>query len=309
MLVEPAQSRVSKILAEVSHALATDFLSPETAAKLAGKIGFLSTSLWGRIGSSLARPLHGRARGHRDGTQTLNGGLRSALECLRALLSDPLPRFIPFSRSNVSVSVLYADAFFELGDRRWSVTRDEPPTAWPARMHLAANGWGFLCRTGNEVTVGHGQVPPDVLALFSSRRAYIYFLEIFGQAISLLTNKDRISEFWVSFCDNRSGLSALRKGYGRDESINRFLSWFHALMIRMRWHGHFEWVSSGANLSDEISRGDLSMARWNGWSLLQSSLDEIWPVIKRIAVDSQFATGAAVDAMLSFQWAFHQCSS
>ncbi|OLQ05731.1 hypothetical protein AK812_SmicGene11003 [Symbiodinium microadriaticum] len=28
-----------------------------------------------------------------------------------------------------------------------------------------------------------------------------------------------------------------------------------ALMIRMRWRGHFEWVSSGANLSDTTSRG------------------------------------------------------
>ncbi|CAE7364819.1 Dnmt3b [Symbiodinium sp. CCMP2592] len=309
VLVEPSPSRVAKLLAEVRLILQSDCLSPENAAKLAGKIGFLSTSLWGNIGQALSRPLHGRARGSRDAAQTLNGGLRSSLECLLELLSHPMPRFIPYSRNDIDVSVLYADAFFELGDRKWSVSRDELPSRWPSKMHLAANGWGFLCRHCGSVTVGHGQVPPDVLALFSSRRAFIYFLEIFGQAISLLTNKDRIGKFWVSFCDNRSGLSAIRKGYGRDEAINRFLSWFHALMIRMRWHGHFEWVSSGANLSDKISRGDLSMARARGWDMLSSSLDGIWPIVKRIAVDSEFANGPAVDAMLSFSWAFQQCST
>ena len=73
-------------------------------------------------------------------------------------------------------------------------------------------------------------------------------------------------------------------------------------MIRMRWRGHFEWVSSGANLSDTTSRGDLFMVRENGWRLLQTSIDDIWPVIARIAVDSAIATGPAVDAMLHFCW-------
>ena len=53
---------VAKIVSEVCNASGTDTLQslqPETASRLAGKLGFLSTSLWSKIGQALSRPLHG----------------------------------------------------------------------------------------------------------------------------------------------------------------------------------------------------------------------------------------------------------
>ncbi|CAE6943486.1 unnamed protein product [Symbiodinium sp. CCMP2592] len=302
--VAPSESRVRKLVFALRRALSEDSLSPDEAARLAGKLGFLSTSLWGQVGQSLTRPLHGRAHGPKNGTNALNSGLRACMQCLIALISNPVPRLIPFAGERCGVSVLYADAYFKLGDKKWSVASDSIPTSWPANMHLAENGWGFICRASDRITAGHGSVPPRILRLFGSRRSYIYFLEIFSQAVCLLANHDQISPFWVSFCDNRAGLAALRKGYGKDESINRFLSWFHALCIRLRWHGHFEWVSSQANLSDKVSRGDLRFVRSQGWPLLQDDLSEFWAVVERIAADSEFATGAGVEAALASRWLF-----
>ena len=302
--VEPSASRVSKLCRTLREALLQDRLTSDEAARLAGKLGFLSTSLWGQLGKSLTRPIYGRSQGPKGGRVELNSGLRASMECLLALLATPIPRSIPFARSGTPVGVLYADAFFKLGDRKWSVCDSELPTHWPTDMHLAENGWGFLCRVQGQVTAGHGRVPAHILRLFDSRRSYIYFLEIFSQAICLLSNSATLPQFWVSFCDNRAGLSALQKGYGRDEAINRFLSWFHALSVRQRWHGQFEWVSSASNLSDKVSRGDLRLVQDRGWPLLCTDLGPLWQIVERVAVDSNFAVSAGVEEALSLRWHF-----
>ena len=139
-------------------------------------LGFLSTSLWGQVGLSLTRPLHGRTPGPKDGTNELNSGLRACMQCLMVLLSSPIPRFLPFAQSGVAVAVSYADAFFRLGDRKWSVSVDDLPAHWPSNMHLAENGWGFICRNAGRVTAEHGQVPPEILRRFGARRSNIQIL-------------------------------------------------------------------------------------------------------------------------------------
>ncbi|CAE7942077.1 unnamed protein product [Symbiodinium sp. KB8] len=152
--VEPSESRVSKLCRTLREALLQDRLTSDEAARLAGKLGFLSTSLWGQLGKSLTRPIYGRSQGSKDGRVELNPGLRASMECLLTLLATPIPRYIPFARSDTPVAVLYADAFFKLGDRRWSVCDSDLPTHWPTDMHLAENGWGFLCRAQGQVTAG-----------------------------------------------------------------------------------------------------------------------------------------------------------
>ena len=51
---------------------------------------------------------------------------------------------------------------------RWSAFAEDIPTNWPSDMHLAENGWGFLCRDQGAVTAGHGQVPAHILRLFQT---------------------------------------------------------------------------------------------------------------------------------------------
>ena len=302
--VSPSPSRVAKLTLALQKAVSNDFLSADEASRLAGKLGFLASSLWGQSGSSLLRPLYGRAQGSKDGENHLNSGLRACMQCILHLLASPVPRFLPFAQEDVPTTVMYADAFFKLGDDRWSVSSDSLPTRWPSNMHLAENGWGFVCRFPNIITAGHGRVPPSILSLFGARRSFIYFLEIFSQAICLLTNHKRMTPFWISFCDNRAGLTALQKGYGRDEHVNRMLSWFHALNSRLRWHGHFQWVSSEANISDKVSRGDLTTVQSQGWASLQSGLEGFWPILERIASDSLYAVGEGVEAALALEWQF-----
>ena len=102
-------------------------------------------------------------------------------------------------------AVLYADAFFELGDKSFGLS-DEPPESWfSTSSRCYKNGWGFVVRRGEVVRFAHGAIPADVLGLFTSRRAFIYCLEIFGLAIAAVTCSDLLPTCWIGFCDSTAG--------------------------------------------------------------------------------------------------------
>ena len=100
--VAPSENRVRKLQAALLSSLQGDTLSPEEASRLAGKLSFLSSSLWGQVGLSLLRPLHGRAQGPRDATSQLNSGLRAAITCLLATSIEPDPSVRSFCSSRCS---------------------------------------------------------------------------------------------------------------------------------------------------------------------------------------------------------------
>ena len=306
VLVKPDPKRIQKLQHVLHEALRQDLLPPEAAAKLVGKLQFLCISLFGKVGQPLLHPLHSRAAASTSSQDTLNSGLRSALRCLLSLLSCAPPRSIPF-RGRQPVSVMYADAYFELGDNRWQISAANVPKRWPLEsIHKCKNGLGFVCRTESGTQVAHFSAPSSLLKVYCHRKAFIYFLEILAQAVGLLSNRRYLSAFWVAFVDNQAGRSALTKGYGRDESINRLLAWFHHLAMQLGWHGHFEWVSSSANISDKISRGSLDLAVALGWQFLASPLEPLWAILLRVATDMEYACGQGVSDALALEWRFSE---
>ena len=169
------------------------------------------------------------------------------------LLATMRPRFVPFAAQGIT-AVIYTDAYFHLGDVLWKPT--DPGTA----LH-SPNGWGFIMRIGTVVTYGHGSVSSALLKRFTSRRAYIYFLEIYAQLLAFAAHARALPPFWVSWIDNLAGLSALEKGFGRDQHVNHLLTYFWTTASSLSWVPQFEWVPSQLNLADPISRGDLSVVR------------------------------------------------
>ena len=85
VFVALSESRVFKLRQSLRQTLLQDRLTPDEAARLAGKLGFLSTSLWGQVGLSLIRPIYGRSQGMRDGATSLDSGLRASMECISRL--------------------------------------------------------------------------------------------------------------------------------------------------------------------------------------------------------------------------------
>ena len=290
--------RVHKLTLQIEQILANDCLEPEMAAKLAGKLGFVQSTAFGKTGSAALRPLHSRANstGHRDAH--LNVGLRGALSALRQILSDLTPRFVPFVQPSL-VATVYTDAFFELGDTRWHVGDENIPANMSFQKCCSCrNGWGFVVRIGSHVTYGHGSVSPGLLKRFCSRRAFIYFLEIYAQLVAFCTHVDALPAFWIAYVDNQPGMSALQKGFGRDEDINVILTGFWSLATKMRWVPEFRWVPSALNIADPVSRADFSIVQ-KSWRRLASDCRELEALLLRLDSES---VSAFPDAVRSLEW-------
>lgn len=297
VLLSPCPERTHKVCQWIATALHDDRLSPTTAQTLAGKINFLSSTMFGKYGRAALQPIYARAanlkqdRSHQHG---LTDALRAALQCLGIILKDFQPRWIPFKAPDFTPTV-YADAFFQLGDERFSPSSTSLPQRWTKNMPAQlVNGWGIVARFHDGTVFASGTVPIDIIKIFCARRAYIYFLEIFAQVLAVIFLRKRLKNTWVAFIDNTAGHSSLMRGYGRDPTINRLLAYSWALFARLRVFPHFEWVASGCNISDGVSRGDLDYAFEAGWTQLRFDLQPLVEVFQRVAVDLNFAIDEAV---------------
>ena len=128
----PCPDRVLRIQGQVQGILDTDQLSPTEAQKLAGRLVFLQTTVFGQVGKTALQSIYARASSlstDTDGGDKLNTGLRSALQNISRLLQVIKPRWIPFA-SKAPQSLIYTDAFFELGGQKMKPTARNLPTSW-----------------------------------------------------------------------------------------------------------------------------------------------------------------------------------
>ena len=182
--VRPDEGRRNRMIQLIRDILQADSLTPELAARLAGKLGFLQTSLFGSMGKACLVPVNARASGGAQQANTLNQAIRAALTTLLRILHEPLVLEIPLRAGERSSSIVYADAFFLLGDQMQR-PGGKPQGRWPNKgAQQLQNGWGFVVRSSLGVTFAHGQVPAEVVSLYSSRKAFIYFLEIHAQVLA-----------------------------------------------------------------------------------------------------------------------------
>ncbi|CAE7654513.1 Dnmt3b [Symbiodinium sp. CCMP2592] len=302
--VKPDPERIRRVSEALRLCLKADRLTPEEASRLCGKLVFLQSSLFGMVGRAALSPLYSRSHGGARQDIALNQGLRSAITVLLSVLQRAKPRCIPLRPASRRTSVVYADAFFKLGDRLWKAGHAEVRHWTRSRVSSLQNGWGFLAKAGAVVTAGHGDVPAAVVELFGTRKAYIFFLEVNAQILALLANRRFLDSFWVCFIDNRAGKAALVKGFSGDPSINNLLAFFWCLCCELGWFGHFEWVASKLNPSDPISRGELDGAVERQARFLQRVPQAYWSLLAKIANSMEYATGDAVQEALQIEFCF-----
>ena len=202
----PCPDRVKKIIQMLDHALETGQLSPSVAQKVAGKINFLNTALFGHAGAAALHCVYTRSAGidvRSRSEFTLSKPLRTSLIFLRSLLSDICPRWLPFHRSGPQV-VVYTDAFFQLGDLKVSPHDTRIPHHWsPPQKQPLINGWGVVIRIDDRTMYAMGSISDKVLRRFGTRKAFIYFLEIVAQVIVVVFFRSVLPSFWLSFIDNQ----------------------------------------------------------------------------------------------------------
>ena len=132
------------------------------------------------------------------------------------------PRTIPYDFDSQPTAVIYADAFFEIGEQKFHPARVPDELAWNAKVAAgSSNGWGtvifpVLKSTGNtdihRAIAFRGEVPVQTVLAFGSRRAYIYFLEAFAQVFSGILLHAMLGPAHVTFCDDEAAKHALIRG-------------------------------------------------------------------------------------------------
>eukprot|EP00438_Fugacium_kawagutii_P031606 Skav220682 [mRNA] locus=scaffold4902:34262:35326:- [translate_table: standard] len=302
VIISPHAPRVQKLLMTLQTILNNDQMSALEAQRLAGKMQFLATSLFGQLGRSALHPLYARAHGlgSPQVDDSLNETLRCSINTLMVLLREIQPRSIPL-QCKTTPAVLYTDAFFQQGDERISVGHAPDSGRWPrSRCHCFDNGWGFLCHLPDgRVFFAAGKVPARVLRVFCARKAFIYFLEVAAQLFALLALKGHWPALIIAIIDNSAGLAGLTKGFGKDPCVNNLLALIWRLISHYSYHIHFEWVSSQNNMSDLISRFDFSdMVHLNA-TQLHCELSGLFDILIKVAKDSAYAHGSALDDMLA----------
>ena len=154
-----------------------------------------------------------------------------------------------------------------------------------------------LCGTDRHESLlfSHGTTPRSVLLRITSRKAFIYALEVFAQLRGLLALAKRLPPNWLAFIDNTAGEAALRKGYGKDAFVNGMLATFWGTAARRGWRPQFARVESKANIADVVSRGDISHAQRENWTRLDDYTENIIKVLIGTAADADYAANHAVD--------------
>ena len=170
--------------------------------------------------------------------QRLPVGLRSALLALGHMLNDIQPRFLPNIVQPIFQAVVFADAYVKTGERLHKAGHIPQDLPLPANAR-DDNGWGYVVRIGQEVYFDHGTTPRSVLHAITSRRAFIYALEVYAQLMALFTG--RPPPDWLAFIDNTAGEAALKKGYGKDVFVNGMLAAFWGTSAMRGWRPQFEW--------------------------------------------------------------------
>ena len=149
--VAPEPKRLEKLRRIIQDTLSSGTLSPELASRLAGKMNFVQSTAFGRVGAAALRPVYARTHAN-TGSDDLNTGLEAALRALLLLLGGVKPRFVPFACQAVPAQV-YTDAFFQLGDQKWKPGDPDLTLQWKAGHALdSPNGCGFIVRIGTRAT-------------------------------------------------------------------------------------------------------------------------------------------------------------
>ena len=175
--VAPTPQRAAKMLQAIATCLQNNTLAPHDAAGMAGKLVFLSTIIFGRVGRAATKPIYGRQYA-KCPNRTLTKSIRDALLTLQHVLQTAPPRHIQWSMTQPLCNFLYADAFFDMGDRRFKPSSTDIPTDWrPTEAHLLHNGWGvvFFPRKHGwpQAITMRGEVPPHILQKYCQRQAFI----------------------------------------------------------------------------------------------------------------------------------------
>ncbi len=213
-----AERLVVKVENMFAEALRADKLTPGTASKLRGVLGFLARELWGRVARGGMKPLIQRE--FLDAPPwNLSLALMRSFEFHTSLLQMGADREMKLGRSSLAPIVVASDGMFDerLGGRIASLFADRDKR------------WGYC-----------SALPQDLLDQWDYKINPIQKIEGFAVFHGLITAWDDIvGRDLVWFIDNSSALAATVKGSTKDVDLDIMVQTIYFLAfagrVRIWW--------------------------------------------------------------------------
>eukprot|EP00438_Fugacium_kawagutii_P020595 Skav222350 [mRNA] locus=scaffold3497:166552:168456:+ [translate_table: standard] len=241
-ILAPDPPRVVRMTTQLKEILLQGELHPDDAMKLAGKLQFLTETLAGKAMQACLLPIYHHGN-HYNGDAKISAAMRDCMETVIFLLENLQPKIIEFKTQ--LAAVIYADAYFEAGDRQIRLS-EARQMAWDASAsNLMVNGWGWVVSLPcGQKLFAYGRIPAKLLKKFTSRDAFIYILEIVAQILPLVTCRQWLPHHTWNWCDNEASKSALKKGHGKEARINNLLSMTWGYLTLAQLEPHWRRVTS-----------------------------------------------------------------
>jgi len=227
---------------ELQAAIDSDRLSPSQASKFCGRLAFLNSNVFNRLGRALLRPLIWRQQ-CKYGSMRLTRRLAHSLRWYIAVLRRGLCRQVPFAR--------------ELPDKRVILYSD-------------AEGNGNVASVAIKGAIKiymKGRVPTRVRRMLKVRKTNITGYELLIAVAAVVSFApellhDAVIEHYI---DNKPAMSCIVKGFSKQEDLSDIAGrlWFECGVLMATYRAIY--VKSKCNLSDGPSRGETALMQQLGF--------------------------------------------
>ena len=258
VVFSPVASRCSTVLAALRAAKLRNHLSTGEAGSIRGKLGWVLSAAYARIGRAAAQPLTEReySSGSTEWTRALDEML-AFFEVLLALDALGSPRLPPLEiyvkRHPRPPVVVYSDAMF----RR---VRPDSSELWRNGRGAPFSRVGFVVFAPGQPrpVVSRLVLPPWIYDHLSQESATLIQQAELIAAVGVYRTLPHLfsNEAAIHFVDNTGALSNLIHGYASRPDCGRLVNTFHLTLAELRCRTWLEWVPSKANISDLPSRDD-----------------------------------------------------
>ena len=237
MLICPSEDRVEGLAEALLKIQLDGRLSPSLAGELYGKLMFMSSQYFGRLGRALLRAFSRRQ--HEFDRTTLNPQLLAAIAFWIANIRDLRPREVPVNLADAPLFLSYSDGEGE----------------------TAGVGIALWFPDGSSIG-GFIKLPEQVREVWSRAAMCgdhfdIFEIEAIGPALVLHNWGHHIPQgsLWLHFIDNEAALATLVKGSSSVMSGEVITAYTHSLCADRGLWAWFDRVCSADNPVDKLSRG------------------------------------------------------
>ena len=259
VVFSPEETRCTNVLRSLRAARARNHLPTGEAGRIRGKIGWVLSAAYARVGRAAAQPLTDREHSS-GGDASWTPALEEMLNFFEVLFSvdaDGRPRLpplrVPIFRHPRRPVVIYSDAMFRRlrhdSDELWRDPRGVPFSRVAFVVFFPGRARPVVSRL---------VLPPWVYNFLSAdAHTLIQQAELIAAVGAWRTLAANLQdEAVIHFEDNTGALSNLVHGYASRPDCGRIANAFHLTVAGLHAKSWLEWVPSKANVADLPSRDD-----------------------------------------------------